>query len=633
MIASPQPIRRKSLVRGLLCLRAAWAPLSSISYRYAKVLAALLCTTILAFGSIQAVLSYREATRSVSQLQQAEARAAAAKIEEYLHAIERPLQYISRIPVSSDSVLQDDQAEEFRRLLRTLPAISDIRSIDRDGREQMRVSRTEIDRIGSGIMLPDVNVWVKGNSAPIFYSAAYFRDGYDPYTSVAIRGPGDASNVIVAELNLKFVADVVGAITVGREGRVYVVDATNHLLAHPSLRLLLQGPDLSASGQVLAVREALRSDATTALPTVWAKSPQGGPVMTSAVLIGSSNWLVFVEQPAREVLESVWATLYGTLALLALALIASLLASIVLARRLTAPILTLRHGAARIGAGDLGARLDIRTGDEVQALGDEFNRMAEKLREYTTGLEQKVAEKTAQLELANRHKSEFLANMSHELRTPLNAIIGFSEVLKKKMFGTLNAKQEQYAQYIHSSGEHLLSLINDILDLSKVEAGRMELEPVDFDVRRVLENALMLIRERARRGDVRVELHSHDDLAVLRADERKFKQVVVNLLSNAVKFTPPGGRVTVSASRLDSGVTIEVTDTGIGIAAGDLPRIFDEFQQIRSSGEIRHEGTGLGLSLARRLVELHGGRITVESEPGRGSTFRVWLPDIGWSLR
>jgi signal transduction histidine kinase len=161
----------------------------------------------------------------------------------------------------------------------------------------------------------------------------------------------------------------------------------------------------------------------------------------------------------------------------------------------------------------------------------------------------------------------------------------------------------------------------------------MELEPADFDVRRVLDNALTLIRERARRGEVRVELDGCDGPAMLRADERKFKQVVVNLLSNAVKFTPPGGCVTVSASRLDSGVALAVTDTGIGIAASDLPRIFDAFQQIRSSGEARHEGTGLGLSLTRRLVELHGGRITVESEPGRGSTFRVWLPDLGWSLR
>ena len=432
----------------------------------------------------------------------------------------------------------------------------------------------------------------------------------------------------MAELNLKFVADVVASITVGRHGKAYVLDSSNRLLAHPSLRLLLRSSDLSNYPQLIAVRDVLSTDAAVPLPTVWATGPEGKDVLTSAVPIRPSNWLVFVEQPAEEVLESVRTTLYGTLALLLVALAASFIASLILARRLTRPILTLQRGAALIGAGNLAARLDLKTGDEIQALGDEFNRMAAQLQEYTTSLEHKVAEKTAQLELANRHKSEFLANMSHELRTPLNAIIGFSEVLKEKMFGELTAKQDEYVHDIHASGQHLLSLINDILDLSKVEAGRMELDLVEFEVRPVLENALTLIRERAQRGGVTVELRVQKDIRTLSADERKFKQIVVNLLSNAVKFTKTGGHITVSAAHDGMGTAVEISDTGIGIANEDLPRIFEQFQQIRSGGAAKHEGTGLGLTLTRRLVELHGGRLTANSELGRGSTFAVWLPSL-----
>ena len=236
-----------------------------------------------------------------------------------------------------------------------------------------------------------------------------------------------------------------------------------------------------------------------------------------------------------------------------------------------------------------------------------------------------IAEKSRQLEAASRHKSEFLANMSHELRTPLNAIIGFSEVLLERMFGEVNEKQVEYLQDILSSGRHLLSLINDILDLSKVEAGRMELELSVFDLPQALESALTLVRERASRRGLALDLHVDGRLGEFRADERKIRQVLLNLLSNAVKFTPEGGRVGVAATLGDGAVEISVSDTGIGIASEDQARIFEEFQQVRGAGGTE-QGTGLGLALARRIVELHGGTIGLESAPGRGSTFTLTLP-------
>jgi GAF domain-containing protein len=237
-----------------------------------------------------------------------------------------------------------------------------------------------------------------------------------------------------------------------------------------------------------------------------------------------------------------------------------------------------------------------------------------------------IEEKSRQLEAASRHKSEFLANMSHELRTPLNAIIGFSEVLLERMFGEVNEKQLEYLQDILSSGKHLLSLINEILDLSKIEAGRMELELSAFDLPQTLEAALTLVRERATRREIRLELSVDDRLGEFVGDERKIRQVLLNLLSNAVKFTSEGGRVGVAATLADGGVQIAVSDTGIGIAPEDQEAIFEEFRQVGTDYAQKREGTGLGLTLAKKFVELHGGKIWVKSEVGKGSTFTFTLP-------
>jgi GAF domain-containing protein len=237
-----------------------------------------------------------------------------------------------------------------------------------------------------------------------------------------------------------------------------------------------------------------------------------------------------------------------------------------------------------------------------------------------------IEDKGRQLEAANRHKSEFLANVSHELRTPLNAIIGFSEVLGERLFGELNEKQAEYTEDILSSGRHLLSLINDILDLSKIEAGRMDLEVTTFYLPDAIENALLLVRERASRHGIKLDRIIDDHLGDFIGDERKVKQVLVNLLSNAVKFTPEGGKIQVRAGLDDGSLKISVSDTGVGIAPEDHEAIFEEFRQVGSNYAQKREGTGLGLSLTRKFVEMHGGTIWVESEVGKGSTFSFTLP-------
>ncbi|MBI3286957.1 MAG: response regulator, partial [Chloroflexi bacterium] len=254
-------------------------------------------------------------------------------------------------------------------------------------------------------------------------------------------------------------------------------------------------------------------------------------------------------------------------------------------------------------------------------------------KDFAGHLEKRVEERTRELErvnrelvAANQHKTAFLANMSHELRTPLNAVIGFSELLLDKAFGPLNEKQEEYLRDILESGRHLLGLINDILDLSKVEADKLELRPEPFGLHEAIEGTLAIVRLMALQKDIRLEREMEPGLETLVADPTKFKQILYNLLSNAIKFTPQGGQVVVLARRVGEGVHTSVRDTGIGIVPADHGRIFEAFQQLDSSLSREQAGTGLGLTLAKRLVELHGGRIWVESEPGRGSTFTFSLP-------
>jgi len=296
------------------------------------------------------------------------------------------------------------------------------------------------------------------------------------------------------------------------------------------------------------------------------------------------------------------------------AIMLALLLGFVLSWSVIGPIQRIDTRLAAISSGDFSGHVDVSNRDELGALAANVNRMNDELdRLYR------------ELETASKHKSEFLASMSHELRTPLNAIIGFSQVLRERMFGDLNAKQEEYLDDILASAYHLLSLINDVLDLSKVEAGQIELEIAPFSLRDALESGVVMVRERASDDGVSVELSAEPEIDPVEGDERRIRQVVFNLLANAVKFTPEGGAVDVSAARLNGEVRVSVSDTGPGVAPEDRERIFDEFQQTDAGVALR-EGTGLGLALSKRLVELHGGRIWVDSEVGVGSTFVFTLP-------
>jgi signal transduction histidine kinase len=302
------------------------------------------------------------------------------------------------------------------------------------------------------------------------------------------------------------------------------------------------------------------------------------------------------------------------LAFAGISLVLALVLGLALGFSIIRPIRAIGSGVERIAAGDFDQHVRVDNRDELGALAGNIGRMSDQLgRLY------------ADLEAANRHKSEFLSNMSHELRTPLNAIIGFSEVLLERLFGDLNAKQADYLQDILASGQHQLALVNDILDLSKVEAGRMELQLSTFSLRAVIDDGITMLRETAARGGVVLEVECDPRVDTIEADERKVRQVLFNLLSNAVKFTPKGGTVSVRTRARPDAVEISVDDTGVGIAPEDQGRIFEEFAQTKE-GKSREGSTGLGLTLAKRFVELHGGALNLRSAVGQGSAFSFVLP-------
>jgi signal transduction histidine kinase len=600
--------------------------------RYTIVIVAVVGGALVLSSLIQLLSSYGDSRDAAFRIERAYAATAAERITSFIQTNETLVTGSSR---ALGSATTDQQRKEFLRPLLTPAEITEVAYLDSSGRETIRLHRLELEG-GRGTDFSKDEKFIKPiRTGKTYFSQVYLRSGSEPYLTIAVAERAANPGVVVAEVNLKFVGEVVSAIRVGSAGLAYVVDAHGHLIAHPDSSLVLRQTDMAALLPQVAEAVAAPGRAASERATT-ARDLDGHDVLTAYEPISSGDvgWVVFVEQPLAEAFGPIYEAILRSVGLLVLGLLAAVAASLLLARGMTRPIRALEAGAARIGAGALEERIDLRTNDELESLADAFNAMAARLRESYSSLEQKIDERTQELAGANallasasQHKSEFLSRMSHELRTPLNAIIGFSDVLLAGSYGPLNEKQRDYLQDVLSSGQHLLSLINDILDLSKVEAGRMELELSDFSLRDALQGGVTIIRERASLHGIKISVACDDGLDVIRGDARKVRQVIFNLLANAVKFTPDGGRVEVTARALDGEAWVSVRDTGVGIAPDEQAHLFEEFRQTASARG--HEGTGLGLSLAKRFVDLHGGRIWVESALGKGSTFTFTLPVSG----
>jgi signal transduction histidine kinase/DNA-binding response OmpR family regulator len=772
---------------------------SRLFIKYVALLVAVVVLALLANGAFEIWFSYQEHKASLIGIQREQAEGAASKIEQFITEINSQVGWTTQLPWS-DSTL-DQRRFDALRLLRQVPAITELAQIDASGHEQLRVSRLTMDVVGSGIDYSTKPEFTQAVAHKVYYGPVYFRRESEPYMTLSLAGTRRDTGVSIAQVNLKLIWDVVSKIKVGQRGRAYVVDADGRLIAHPDISLVLRNTDMSKLAQVRSARSAGSGQAVQESEDI-----SGNRVLTAYAQVTPLGWLVFVETPVAEAYAPLYASIQRTGYVLFGALLLAFIAGMFLARRMVVPIQALRAGAARIGSGDLSQRISIKTGDEVEALADQFNDMAGKLEESYADLEQRVEDRThelsqalqqqtatadvlkiisrstfdlrtvfeilvesiarlcrveqaailrlidgqfhiiaahgsdefkqymqshpiaidrssvsgraalegrtvqvpdvladpeyakhetqrvggfrtvlgvplmregaaigavlltrsevepftqqqidlittfadqaviaianvslfdeiqdksRQLEQASQHKSQFLANMSHELRTPLNAIIGYSEILQEDAVDLGQDNLVADLKKIESAGRHLLGLINDILDLSKIEAGKMDIYLEDVEIVPLLEEVRSIIVPMAEKNANVLEYRLADNLGSMHTDRTKLKQSLLNLFSNGSKFTQ-NGRLTLDVKRFEIDkpmVSFAVSDTGIGMTEEQLGRLFQAFNQADASTTKKYGGTGLGLAITRNFCQLLGGNVTVTSKPGEGSTFTIVLPD------
>jgi signal transduction histidine kinase len=762
--------------------------------KYVALFVAVVCVALMTNALLEIWFFYQEHKTSLIRIQREQAEAASGKIGQFVRETEAQLGWTTQLPWI-ESTLEQRRVDAVR-LLRQVPAITELAQIDPSGRERLRVSRLATNVIDTHIDASKDPKFLEAIARKTYYGPVYLRSESEPYMTLALAGDRRDAGVTVAEVNLKFIWDVVSQIKVGEKGQAYVVDGTGRLIAHPDLNLVLRGTNVSDLAQVRAARTA--SAGVSEEPLQVAQNLEGLPVLTAHAEIAPLGWLVFVELPRAEAYARLYATMERTGLVLLAALALAVIAGMVLARQMLVPIKALQTGAARIGRGDLTQRISIKTGDELEALADEFNDMAGRLQDSYANLERKVQARTAelaqsvselralgdvsqavnstldlgnvlttivakavqlsnteagaiyvfdeqqqefqlrathgmdhalieelrkqkigpdnpriasgirhntpieiadirqesptpvnaiilragyralltvplsrpgqivgllvvrrrepgsfpkgtvdllktfaaqsvlaiqnarlfseideksrQLAVESRHKSQFLANMSHELRTPLNAILGYTELILDNIYGEAPERMRQVVERVQTNGRHLLGLINDVLDLAKIEAGQLTLSLADYSLKEIVDGVIIALEPLAveKRLVLRAEVPA--DLPTGHGDERRISQVLMNLVGNAIKFTDEG-EVAIRASAANGSFTVAVCDSGPGINPPDQDRIFEEFQQADSSSTRRKGGTGLGLSIAKRIVEMHKGRIWVKSALGKGSTF------------
>jgi signal transduction histidine kinase len=768
--------------------------------KYVALFVAVVCIALVTNGLFEIWFFYQEHKASLVRIQHEQAEAASGKIGQFVQEIGAQLGWTTQLPWI-DNTLEQRQIDSIR-LLRQVPAITELAQIDPSGIERLRVSRLATNVVDSHIDVSKDPKFVEAMAHKTYYGPVYFRSESEPYMTLALAGDRRDAGVSVAEVNLKFIWDVVSQIKVGEHGHAYVVDGMGRLIAHPDINLVLRGINVSNLTQVQAARAAIAG--ASAEPLQVAQNLQGQEVLTAYAEIPPLGWLVFVELPQAEAYARLYATIERTGLVLLAALGLAVVAGMFLARQMVVPIRALQAGAARIGSGDLGQRISVKTGDELEGLANQFNEMAGRLQDSYADLEKKVEtrtrelaqsvselralgevsqavnstldlqnvlttivakavqlsgadsgaiyvfddrkqefllrathgmdqamisevlkqrlrldntfvpiairqgepihipdirqeppnpinaiilragyraqlaapltrpggeivgllvvrrrdpghfpkgtvdliktfaeqsvlaiqnarlfseidEKSHQLEAESKHKSQFLANMSHELRTPLNAIIGYTDLILDNIYGEAPDRMRQVIERVQTNGRHLLGLINDVLDLTKIEAGQLTLSLADYSLKEIVDGVMTALEPLAIEKHLAFKSELSADLPVGHGDERRISQVLLNLVGNAIKFTDKGG-VSIEASAANGSFTVAVRDSGPGISQSDQARIFGEFQQADNSSTRRKGGTGLGLSIAKQIVEMHNGRIWVESASGKGSTFFFTLP-------
>jgi signal transduction histidine kinase len=741
-------------------------------------------------GALEIYITYRDTSTTVAAQQTQRAEAIADRVDQFISEMERQISWATR---ASSGTLEQHRAD-YALLLQQVTAIEELAHIGGNGREEIRLTRRRVT-LNSGTDYSRDPSFAETVARGVWFSPAYYRGDSEPFMTVAMAHSGRNAGVTVAEINLAFLGELITTVQAGRSGYAYVVGPLGRLLMHSDPKLTPRDADFAKLPQVEAAR--------TAQSIVIGLDPEDRRVLTAFAPIPRMNWFAFVEQPLWQALAPVRDLLLRLAWLLVMGLIVAVIAGMILARRMIVPIRALQTGASRLGASEFSHRIEVRTGDELETLADQFNRMAEQLQESYSRLEHKVEERTRdlaqsvrelkaleevgravassldleavlativtraveiaqadggaiynydaatkrfylaeahgltpslleairtlridaadsqmgeaarrqepvlipdlaqmpnyplrtvtlaagfnsalvvplvgpegtvgalvvqrkgkgafppstvglmqtfahqsvlamhnaqlfheleekgeQLAIANEHKSQFFANMSHELRTPLNAVLGYAELLVDGLYGEIPDKAKEVLDRVQINGKHLLGLINDVLDLSKIEAGQLKLSLEDYSMQSIVDSVIATTGSLAEAKGLSMKKAVADELPIGHGDERRLTQVLLNLVGNAIKFTD-AGEVEISAQSANGTFDVAVRDTGPGIAPQDQIRIFEDFQQVDNTSTRYKGGTGLGLAIARRFVEMHGGTLTVDSSLGVGSTFHVRLP-------
>jgi signal transduction histidine kinase len=600
---------------------------------YFLISALLIAGGMIASGLLEIYFRYQESMEQLAFQQREAANVAALKIQTFIHDIETAMKAATKYQNATREEVAADYEFELKKLFYLAPAITEAAVIAVDGNARAHISRSRAVTADAKGNFSGSAAFQRASQGQSYFGPVYFVRESEPYITVALpleRYAGRVVGVLQAEVNLKYVWEVISAIKQGRAGYAYVVTRAGDLISHPDMSVVLQHRSVRRLNQVKAAFQP--GVGVSRAKAVVADNLSGEEVFSSYAVIPMLDWAVIVEQPVGEAYEPLYGSMFRTSSLLLVGLVVALLASLFVARRVLGPLELLRKGTERIGGGDLGFRLKIKTGDEIEVLADEFNKMTEHLSEAYTGLEHKVAERTKaliivneKLEAANNLKSQFLANVNHELRTPVSAIIGYGRLILRETEGKIPELQKENLQDLLNNAERLLVQIDSLLDFAKIEAGKIEVHVEPLKIQEVVYGAISIIEPTLDKNVVRLICDIPSDIATIYTDGEKLRQIILNLVGNAAKFTDCG-EIKISACHENGDLKLVFADTGIGIDRADINRIFEEFDRGRLSSDGAYRGTGLGLAIVKRLVEVLGGSVIAESEVGKGSTFTVTLP-------
>ena len=560
--------------------------------------------------------SYHEQQNLLFRIQREQARSAADKIDQFLNEITAGLVWETQVSLSDSTV--DEWKFDAVRVMRQVPALTEVIQLDATGSEQFRMSREAPDVMASHADHSQEAAFIQAMADKVYYGPVYFIDESQPYMTIAMAGVRPEYGVIVGQVNLTFIWDVVSQIQVGKRGRAYVVDQAARLIAHPDISQVLRKTDMSGLAQIKAAR-VTKSNGLPDQP-LQGVDTEGRRVLSAYADVTPPGWLVFAELPIDEAYAPLYDSAVRSGIVILVALVLAIFAGLLLASRMVVPIRALRDGAVRIGSGDLGQRISIDTGDELEALGDQFNAMAARLQESYAGLEGKVEERTRQLEAANQAKSRFVAAASHDLRQPLHAL----GLFVAQLHGKLRANERsQIVSRIEDALSAMNELFSALLDISKLDAGATTVNITVFPVAQPLAHAETTFAGTAR--EKKLSFRVLPSNAWVRSDFILLQQIVFNLVQNALRYTRSGG-VLVGCRKRGDQLHIEVWDSGIGIAADQHDKIFGEFYRLGEPDRDRRAGLGLGLAIVDRLCHLLGHPIEVKSTVGKGSVFAVTVP-------